>query len=49
MEGGDDDARNTIEEQVGQGFECQSEEFVTEFLLAPEQALSDVGEILMVI
>lgn len=49
MEGGDDDARNTVEEQVGQGLECQSEEFVTEFLMAPEQALSEVGEILMVI
>lgn len=49
MEGGDHDARSTVEEQVGQGLECQSGEFVTEFLMAPEQALSEVGEILMVI
>ena len=41
----EDEARNT----VGKGLECPADEFVTEFPMVPEQALSEIGEILMVI
>lgn len=43
----EDEAKNTVK-QVGKGLEHQIKEFFTEFPMAPEQALSGVGAILLV-
>lgn len=43
-----DEAKNTVK-QVGKGLEHQIKEFVTEFPMAPKQALSGAGAILVVI